>query len=325
MHAEQEKLNIELAIEKNNAEKAAKSKSLFLANMSHEIRTPMNGIIGLIDLTLKTNITEAQKKYLEKASFSGQILMNVINDILDFSKIEAGKMDIESIEFPVDTIIDNIVSAMSLTPVEKGLNFRITYSSSLPEKIHGDPLRISQVLLNLCNNAFKFTDHGQVHVHFDFKEENNESFLQISIEDTGIGLNKQEIDNIFQSFTQADGSTSRKYGGTGLGLTIVRQLTELMGGHISVTSRKGYGSCFKVSIKAKPVTNGMAIKAIEKDNLILSYLPLEDSPLINEEMFNALKIHTKKIQWNHILDNIIDVDKCDDENNAKVIDQPNSD
>jgi len=320
MNAEQEKLNIELAKEKNNAEQAAKSKSMFLANMSHEIRTPMNGIIGLIDLTLKTNPTEQQKKYLEKAGFSGQILMNVINDILDFSKIEAGKMDIESIEFPVDTIIDNIISAMSLIPIEKGLNFRITSSATLPERLYGDPLRISQILLNICSNAFKFTNEGLVHVHFDYKKEKDGEYLQLKIEDTGIGLNQQELENIFQSFTQADGSTSRKYGGTGLGLSIVKQLAELMGGQISVASKKDHGSCFNVSIKAKPASKEMAIKPIEKDNIELCYLPLEDTPLINQDMLDSLKIKTHKIQWQDIEDNLINTDT-----NTVIIDIPNFD
>jgi len=324
MHADQEQLNIDLAKEKNKAEQAVKSKSTFLANMSHEIRTPMNGIIGLIDLTLKTPLTDEQKKYLEKAGFSGQILMNVINDILDFSKIEAGKMDIESIEFPVDTIVDNIVSAMSVTPLKKGLNFRITYSPSLPEKIYGDPLRISQILLNICNNAFKFTDKGQVHVHFDCIKENDETFLQIKVEDTGIGLSKLEIDSIFKSFTQADDSTSRKYGGTGLGLTIVKQLVELMGGQIFVTSKKNHGSCFNVSIKIKPITEIMAIRPIEKDNLVLSYLPLKDSPLVNEDIFNGLNIKVNVMQWKEIEGVLVESDGFDGENNVVIIDMPDA-
>ena len=327
MNHQQEKLNIELDKQKQKAEQAVKSKSMFLANMSHEIRTPMNGIIGLIDLTLKNNPTKEQRKYLEKAAFSGQILKNVINDILDFSKIEAGKMDIESIRFSVDTIINNIISTISISLKEKALNFRITTSLNLPEKLNGDPLRISQILLNICNNAIKFTEQGMVHVHFNFEETNNKQFLHIDIKDTGIGLTQQEIDNIFHSFTQADGSTSRKYGGTGLGLTIVRQLTELMGGEVSVMSEKDHGSCFKVSIKVQSASEEKAIKAIQKDNLALSYLSLEPSSLLEDSLFSSLNVQAKKIQWqdldSNLLDDdadhtvIIDVSTMDDVNNKK--------
>jgi len=319
MNTEQEELNKELAIEKNNAEQAAKSKSMFLANMSHEIRTPMNGIIGLINLALKTNPTNKQKKYLEKAAFSGQILMNVINDILDFSKIEAGKMNIESVEFPIDSIIDNIISAMSVLLKEKHLNFRITTSSTLPESLYGDPLRISQVLLNICNNALKFTEQGLVNVHFNYEEKKDKYYLLVNIEDTGIGMNQQEIDNIFKSFTQADGSTSRKYGGTGLGLTIVRQLTDLMGGEVSVTSKKNSGSCFKVSFKVKPASEEKAIKAFNKNNI--TYLPFAGAPLINDVMLNSLDNQHKIILWSGI-ENYINNSNTD---NIIIIDIPDED
>lgn len=320
MNEEQEKLNIELATEKHNAEQAAKSKSMFLANMSHEIRTPMNGIIGLIDLTLKTNPTEEQTKFLTKAAFSGQILMNVINDILDFSKIEAGKMDIESVEFSIDQVIDNIISAMSVTLSEKEINFRITTNPAMPCKLYGDPLRISQILLNICSNALKFTEKGLVHVTFNFEEKENEQFLLISIKDTGIGLDKEEADNIFQSFTQADGSTSRKYGGTGLGLSIVKQLSELMGGTVSVTSKKGCGSRFDVSIKVKSASDNKSIRKVENDNVLLHYLPLLEFPLIDSNVFTALNIKYEIIQWIDLKNNLIDRDSISN----ILIDMPNN-
>jgi len=255
MIANQEVMNIQLEKEKERAENAAKSKSMFLANMSHEIRTPMNGIVGLVDLVMKSKLDEQQKNYLEKIAYSGQIMMNVINDILDFSKIEAGKLEIESTEYSIENIIDNLISAVSVRIDEKQLMFKVNVSESVPDRIEGDPLRVSQILLNLCNNAIKFTDKGFIEVDFDYKGEQETGELLISVHDSGIGMNEQQIKSIFSSFTQADGSTSRKYGGTGLGLTIVKQLVLLMKGDIKITSDPGEGASVHLSIQSKSLSD----------------------------------------------------------------------
>ena len=289
MNLKHELLNTALTSEKRKAELAAKSKSMFLANMSHEIRTPMNGIIGLIDLTLKTELTDQQKHNLTKAAYSGQILMNVINDILDFSKIEAGKLSIESVEFDINSIIENLISFSAVQLKEKSLRFRINTSPSLPKKFYGDPLRISQVLLNLCGNSVKFTEHGLIEVSFDCQKPDDNEYLIITVSDTGIGMDKDELANIFSSFTQADGSTSRKYGGTGLGLSIVKQLTELMGGDINVSSEKDKGSCFRIRIQTEVVSYHDNEPDIEHDITTLYYLSEAKSPILNNEVFSGIK------------------------------------
>ncbi|PCK04486.1 MAG: hybrid sensor histidine kinase/response regulator [Alteromonadaceae bacterium] len=288
MNARQEVLNKELVIAKQKAEQAVDSKSIFLANMSHEIRTPMNGIIGLVELALRTTLSKKQRTYLEKVSYSSQIMMGVINDILDFSKIEAGKLDIECIEFLPNTIIENVISAISTRAREKNLNMRVSVDPLLPKKLIGDPLRISQILLNLCNNAVKFTDSGSVNVNIGYQIESPSVPARFTIEvhDTGIGMSPEQASSIFESFTQADGSTSRKFGGTGLGLSIVKQLAGLMGGAINVTSEVGVGSCFSCYFSIEALGEETIIAPITDVPFPLHYLHSNTDGFLNEELLS---------------------------------------
>lgn len=261
MNVQLESLNKELIESKIKAEQATASKSIFLANMSHEIRTPMNGIIGLIELAQQQDLSPTVRGYIDKAAYSGQILLSVINDILDFSKIEAGKLKIEEVSFSLHSLFDNLIAVIALRAKEKNLSVHFTVQPSLPPQVIGDPLRIAQIIMNIGNNAVKFTEQGRIDIEFEGKmnSKGNTLSLTMRITDSGIGMNEEQLARVFKPFTQADGSTNRKYGGTGLGLAIVNQLTELMAGRLHATSILGKGSMFEVTLPLRSFKNQLGV------------------------------------------------------------------
>jgi signal transduction histidine kinase/ActR/RegA family two-component response regulator len=296
--AQQQQDEEQLRTAKLAAERANAAKSEFLANMSHEIRTPMNGVIGMTDLALDNAQDPTQREYLRIAKSSAQSLLVILNDVLDFSKIEAGKLNIETVAFPVANTVEEALMALRERATQKGLSLECNLQPGLPLEVNGDPVRLRQILTNLCDNAIKFTSQGGVYVSVQSSQQDDGHVLHFSVRDTGIGIAPDKQKSVFEAFTQADTSTTRHFGGTGLGLTICVRLVDLMGGALWLDSVEGMGSTFHFTLPAKtakpPASQPcQSTRQASPATRTLQVLLVEDHP-INQKL--ATTLLTK---WGH--------------------------
>ena len=285
-------VNSQLEDAKQAAEAATQAKSIFLANMSHEIRTPMNAVLGFAGLGMRLDVPAKANDYFRKINNAGQNLLNILNDILDLSKIEAGKLALETVPFTLSDVLTQVTDLFTLKASEKSIEFVVGSAPGLPDHFVGDPLRLGQVLLNLVNNAIKFTHAGFVQVYVEEigkVRQNDKAVLRFTVEDSGIGMSSDQIAKLFQPFSQADHSTTRNFGGTGLGLTISQRLVAQMGGVITVRSHLGAGSCFQFEIGLKIENSGPKPHRLAPDELAgLNILVVDDSEQAREWLRDQL-------------------------------------
>lgn len=284
--------NVELDIAKKRAQEAARVKSEFLANMSHELRTPLNGVIGFTRQLLKTQLTNSQADYLQTIEKSANNLLTIINDILDFSKLEAGKLALENIPFEFQEVLEEVVNLQATSAHEKGLEITLKIDPKIPRGVVGDPLRIQQVLTNLVGNSIKFTERGNIDVSVEMRTLRDDAIdLQFMVRDTGIGISERQQAQLFQAFSQADASISRRYGGTGLGLVITQKLVSHMGGEISLTSRLHQGSTFWFTLRLHttelPLNDGYNADSLNHRHLLLIEPNMQAAAIVQQTLVQS--------------------------------------